>query len=85
MQQLTCSPKDCVEILNANGFVIGLDKLYEGFKHDFKQPRENRIFPFGEGFPMPNGKWGYIVYKSDLIQFIKSHGGTYWEPASCAR
>lgn len=65
---LTLTPAEAAEILSGCGFGIGYDKLAEAL-------RKGGIFPFGTAYKMASGQWVYIIYRKDLHDFIRVHGG----------
>lgn len=65
---LTITPAEAAEILTKCGFGIGYDKIAEAL-------RKGGIFPFGVAYEMPSQQWAYIIYRKDLYDFIRAHGG----------
>ncbi len=73
--QCTCTPTEATEILKDCGFKIGYDRLLQGMRLDSEKPKIDKIFPFGDAFPMDTGHWTYVIYTDALYQFIEEHGG----------
>lgn len=65
--ELTITPQEACDRLQAAGFKIGYDKLRIGLQQG--------IFPFGSTIRTGKG-YEYILYRSDLNDFIQAHGGS---------
>lgn len=71
-EKLTVNVQECCEIMSNAGIPIGCDKLRIGIQRD--------AFPeFSRCIDMRTedgrGNCEYMIFKRDLLDFIKSHGG----------